>query len=386
MTNNRMYRTHGVIDDFRPDVCAPVQLPAPGHAAELLDRLPSFYCPIASRHSPHASVAETAVLDWADRFELYENAEQRDYLRQARFPLFPAMSLPDADPVSLALAGKEVMWLQSFDDVFSDEREEPIALADYVVLLGKLARMLEEPQCDLLPGNRWAAALQDLHRAIADQAGPVLLERWVRAHLDYFDGLLWEAAGRANGRSLSLDDYVAMWLKQSGVYPCIAFTDLACGYEVPASAWCSSTLRKLREITSVIIGWDNDLTSYNKESHRAGSRGFASIQNLVAVVAIERACSVTEAAHLVGAMRDHAMHRFIQLQEAIVREGDTASVRYAQGLAQWIRGYLDYSAWSPRYVDPLDDGLAPGKSWSIGDCPSDRPADLPAPAALSNWW
>lgn len=388
MTDNQPYRTRGGIDDIdpAPDLSAPAASSASTHATELLERLPSFYCPVGSRLSPHAQEAEAAVLEWADCFELFENAEQRDYLRQARFPLFPAMSLPDADPLLLSLAGKEVMWLQSFDDVFSDEREQPIALADYVVFLGKLARMLEEPDCDLLPGNRWAAALQDLHRTIASQVSPVLLERWVRAHIDYFDGLLWEAAGRAGNRPLSLDDYVAMWLKQSGVYPCIAFTDLACGYEVPAAAWASPAMRKLREVTSVIIGWDNDLTSYNKEAHRAVSRGFAPIQNLVAVIAIEGACSVTQAARVAGAMRDHAMHRFLALKAAIVKDADAATARYAEGLGQWIRGYLDYSAWSPRYVDPCGDGVAPGKGWSISHRPARRSSVLPMPAALSSWW
>jgi (+)-(1E,4E,6S,7R)-germacra-1(10),4-dien-6-ol synthase len=388
MTDNPSYRMHSAIADIdlERDASAPATFSVSKHATALLGRMPSFYCPIESRLSPHASEAEAAVLDWADYFELFETTEQRDYLRRARFPLFPAMSLPDADPLLLALAGKEVMWLQSFDDVFSDEREEPIALSDYVVLLGKLARMLEDPDCDLLPDNRWAAALQDLRRAIADRVSPVLLERWIRAHIDYFDGLLWEAAGRTKNRPLSLDDYVAMWLKQSGVYPCIAFTDLACGYEVPSAAGCSPNVRKLREMTSVIIGWDNDLTSYNKEAHRAASRGFASIQNLVAVIASERACSVTEAGRLAGAMRDHAMRRFVQLRDTIVKEGDAATARYAEGLGQWIRGYLDYSAWSPRYVDPLDDGLEPGKSWSIGDRPLNQASDLPAIAALSGWW
>ncbi|WP_395676126.1 hypothetical protein [Inquilinus sp.] len=352
----------------------------------LLHRLPSFYCPIEPAVSPAAARAEMAVLDWADRFSLYESAAQRDYLGKAHFPLFPAMSLPDADPDLLALAGMEVMWLQSFDDVFSDERADAMPLQDYVVLLGKLARMLEEPDCDLLPGHRWAAALQDMHRAIASHAGPVQLDRWVRAHIDYFDGLLWEAARRLDRGPASLDDYVSMWLKQSGVYPCIAFTDLACGYEVPASSWCSASLRKLREMTSAIIGWDNDLTSYNKEVHRASVHRFPAIQNLVSAIAAERRCPVEEAAALAGAMRDHAMVRFLDLRDTLVPDADPETARYVRGLGQWIRGYLDYSARSPRYTDPFGGRTESGFGWTISDRPGPVPVDLPAPAALASWW
>ncbi len=354
----------------------------------LLEAMPVFYCPIAPAISPATAEAEARVLAWADRFELHEDARQREYLARARFPLFPARSMPDADPHGLTLAGKEVMWLQSFDDVHSDEKPGGTPLDEYVVLLAKLARILEEPRADLLPGNRWAAALRDLRLDVEAHATHAQLDRWVRAHIDYFDGLLWEAVNRAQGASPGIDDYIAMWLKQSGVYPCIAFTDLACGYEVPAADWHDPRVRMLREMTAAIIGWDNDLTSYNKEALRAEQYGFPAIQNLVAVIAEARECSVGEAVGLVSAMRNHAMARFVALRDRVSADGDPATTRYVHGLAQWIRGYLDYSALSPRYLQPssaFEHVLAHG--WPISETqPDDGQAKLPAPASLAGWW
>jgi hypothetical protein len=354
----------------------------------LLDAMPEFYCPIAPAASSALAEANAQVLAWADRFELYLDRRQRDYLARAQFPLFPGRSMPDADPQLLPLAGKEVMWLQSFDDVYSDEKPGGTPLHEYIVLLGKLARILEEPRADLLPGNRWAAALRDLRLDVEVHSSVAQLDRWVRAHIDYFDGLLWEAVNRAEGRSPGMDDYVTMWLKQSGVYPCIAFTDLACGYEVPANGWLDPRVRMLREMTAAIIGWDNDLTSYNKEAMRAEQYGFPAIQNLVAVIAEERGCHVAEAATLVSAMRNHAMARFLDMRERVVADSDPATSRYVHGLAQWIRGYLDYSALSPRYLQPsdaFDHVLAHG--WPISDIrPIDNHGILPAPASLAGWW
>ncbi|MFD4600975.1 cytochrome P450 [Streptomyces sp. NPDC058464] len=141
----------------------------------------------------------------------------------------------------------------------------------------------------MLPDNPWAQALRDLRLDVGERATDVQTERWVQANVEYFDGLLWEAANRAEGRIPSLDDYVAMWLKQSGVYPCVVFTDIACGYEVPAADWAGRRARTLREMTAVLIGWDNDLTSYDKEVARAAERNFPVVQNLVSVLAAQYA-------------------------------------------------------------------------------------------------
>jgi len=360
------------------------------HLPPLIERMPVFHCPIDPALSPAADAAEAQVLAWADRFELHADARQREYLARARFPLFPARSLPDADPELLPLAGKEVMWLQSFDDVYSDETPGGTPLHDYVVLLGKLARILEEPRADLLPGNRWAAALRDLRLEVVAHASTVQLDRWVRAHLDYFDGLLWEAVNREADRGPDVDDYVTMWLKQSGVYPCIAFTDIACGYEVPAAGWTDPRVRMLREMTAAIIGWDNDLTSYNKEALRAAQYGFPAIQNLVAVLAVQQDCTVAEAAARAARMRNHAMARFVALRDRVVADSDVATGSYVRGLGQWIRGYLDYSAQSPRYLQPssaFEHVRAYG--WTIDSRLRPEPEHddaMPAPASLAGWW
>lgn len=354
--------------------------------------MPEFYCPVSSAESPHAAAAERRVVGWLDKFEMYQSPVQRDYFTRSRFPEFPARSLPQAEPDLLVLPGKEVMWLQSFDDVHSDEKPGGTPLDEYIVLLARLTRIIEDPRAPLLADNPWANALRDLRLELAENATAVQVDRWVQATIEYFDGLLWEAVNRTRDAPPPVDDYVAMWLKQSGVYPCIVFTDIVCGYEVPAADWAQPPVRTLREMVAAIIGWDNDLTSYDKEVHRSAERGFPPVQNLVAVIAAQYGCAKDEAVAIAGAMRNRAMIQFMRLSREVTTQADEPLVRYVRGLGQWIRGYLDYSGRSPRYTDPAnpDDASVASRlpaGWQITDMPpGEERADLPVLPSIDSWW
>jgi hypothetical protein len=356
-----------------------------------LIEVPEFYCPIPSAISPYAQQSDDEVVRWMSKFEIYESESQRDYFARSHFPAFPGYSLPNARPDLLSLPGKEVLWLQSFDDVHSDEPSVPIPLKEYIVLLGTLARILEDPGCRLLQENRWASALRDLRLAVGRYATPVQLDRWVQANVDYFDGLLWEAVNRDNNRVPSLIDYVAMWLKQSGVYPCIVFTDIVCAYELGPADWSNPRVRALREMVAAIVGWDNDLTSYNKEIHRAHSRRYPVIQNLVAVIANESGCSIKEAVDVARMMRDRAMFLFLELRDEVSAQGSETLRRYVAGLGQWIRGYLDYSGRSARYRDFLNlSDAAVGNQgfceWILTDTVHSPKHNLPDISSVFSWW
>jgi Terpene synthase family 2, C-terminal metal binding len=354
--------------------------------------MPEFYCPVLPAESPHAREAERQVVEWLDKFEIYQSPVQRDYFARCRFPEFPARSLPQAEPDLLVLPGKEVMWLQSFDDVHSDEKPGGTPLDEYIVMLARLTRIIEDPHAPLLTGNPWANALRDLRLELAEKATAVQVDRWVQATIEYFDGLLWEAVNRTRNAPPSVDDYVAMWLKQSGVYPCIVFTDIVCGYEVPAADWARPSVRTLREMVAAIIGWDNDLTSFDKEVHRSVERGFPPVQNLVSVIAAQYGCTIDQAAAIAGAMRNRAMIRFIRMSDEVTAQADKPLACYVRGLGQWIRGYLDYSGRSARYTDPAnpDDAAIASRlaaGWKITDRPPDeeRPG-LPVLPSIDSWW
>jgi hypothetical protein len=244
------------------------------------------------------------------------------------------------------------MWLQSFDDVYCDERPGGTPLDELVVLLAKLTRIMDDPGAALLPDNPWAESLRDLRLSVAEHASPVQAERWVTAMNAFFEGLLWETVQRTSEAPQEVDDYVSMWLKQSGVHPCTVFTDIVCGYEVPAHEWALPRVQALRDMVAAIIGWDNDLTSFDKEVHRARDRGLPAVQNLAAVLTQDGSHSVGEVVKVTVTMRNNAVALFLRLRDEMAADGSPELGRYVHGLGQWIRGYLDYSRLSPRVHRP----------------------------------
>jgi hypothetical protein len=258
--------------------------------------------------------------------------------------------------------------------------------------LNKIGRTIESPQAPILLDNPWACALRDLRLELGKYATPAQVDRWIQSNLDYFSGLLWEAAVRSENRLLSVDEYVAMWIKLSAVHTVLVFTDITGDYEVSANEWSDIRVRTLREMVTILVGWDNDLTSYDKEIYRAAQRGYPMVQNLVCVLQSNLGLSVDEAVVLTGHMRDRAMLRFLRLSEQVIAEGSENLIRYVRGLGQWVRGYLDYSAHSARYTDSInpDDASVtnrPGSGWPISDRLEDNHLiDLPPLPSISSWW
>jgi len=161
-------------------------------------------------------------------------------------------------------------------------------------------------------------------------------------------------------------------------------------YEVPDREWSLPAVQALRDMVAAIVGWDNDLTSMEKEVHRARERGLPAVQNLVAVLAQDGGLSLGEAVQVTAAMRDHAVARFLRLRDDVAVDGSPELGRYANGLGQWIRGYLDYSRLSPRYTDARnqDDGAVAADSaagWVITDRLPVTDVVLPELPSIS-WW
>jgi hypothetical protein len=90
-------------------------------------------------------------------------------------------------------------------------------------------------------------------------------------------------------------------------------------------------------------------------------------------------------------MRDQVMRLFLRLRDDLAADS-VQLARYADGLGQWIRAYLDYSGRSPRYTDPANPNDAAvlaqrPQGWGITSV--EPPADdamLPALPSISSWW
>jgi len=129
------------------------------------------------------------------------------------------------------------MWLQSFDDVHSDEKPGGTPPDEYIVLLAKLTRILEDPRTPMLLDNPWAQALRESAFAVAEHATAVQVDRWVQANVEYFRRLPvggGQPSGEPGARAERLRRHVAEAVRCLPVHRVHRYR---VRYEVPAPEW-----------------------------------------------------------------------------------------------------------------------------------------------------
>ncbi|WP_431045802.1 terpene synthase family protein [Streptomyces sp. P1-3] len=352
--------------------------------------MPPFYCPFPYAVSPEAAEVDRRTVQWMDDLGLFQTSTQRDYLATQKVGYFASLTMPHGSGEGLQIASDQLFWLFTFDDMYCDERTASLSLDELVQLLGRLARIVEAPAADMLPGNPWAEGLRDIRERLAGYGTPSQVARWAEELRKYLFGLIWEAANRSAGRIPTVNDYTAMWLNVTATGPSLMFIDISSGYEVPAADMVRPRVRALTEMANMLVGWDNDIISFNKEVFRKVRYGYAELQNIVTVLAHHEASTTEEALASAMAMRDRLMCRFLHLSDRVRQEVRPETARYIHGLGEWVRGYLEWSMITDRYGDPRNPGdpvrtdrVPLPRAWK--DTPSDR-SRAPLPVTSIAWW
>ncbi|MFJ9610102.1 hypothetical protein ACIRS1_27545 [Kitasatospora sp. NPDC101176] len=314
--------------------------------------VPALYCPFPFRTSPVTDQIDQGGAEWMERFALAAAGRRLEYFRRAHVGRFVGWGVPDGLPGPLQIATNYCNWLFAFDDAVCDERLGGASPGGLAIYLTRMARMLETPSVPMLRDDRWAMSLLDIRRELASHATPAQVYRWVDQVQDYFTGLVWEAAIRESGRTASVNDYIMMWQKSSATLSALAFIEVAGGYVLTAEEVHEPRVHALQDIAAALVGWCNDIVSYNKEAFRAQHFGFPGIQNLVPVLAHELGCTLDDAARRAVAMHDAAMYRMAGLSEQVRRDAGPALGRYVDGLCAWVRGSLGWHLTTERYADP----------------------------------
>ncbi|MGW1616588.1 terpene synthase family protein [Streptomyces sp. NPDC002285] len=351
--------------------------------------VPPLYCPFPFGVSPVTEEIDQGGTAWMARFDLFADLRQQEYFRRAHVGRFVGFGVPDGLQGPLQIATNYCNWLFAFDDAVCDEKVGGSTSDSLAAYLTRMARMLETPSVPMLRDDKWAMSLLDIRLDLAKYATPAQVYRWVDQVQDYFTGLVWEAAIRATQQPPSLNDYIMMWQKSSATLSALTFIEVAHGYALTADEVHDPRIHALQDMSAALVGWSNDITSYNKEAFREQHYGFPTIQNLVPVLAHERGCTLDEAAVEAAAMHDRAMHRMADLSAQVRGEVGPNLARYIDGLCHWVRGGLEWHVTTDRYGDPNDPGetLAsripmPAILTTPATPVSTSPLDVPAVA----WW
>ncbi|GAA0912155.1 hypothetical protein GCM10009560_02340 [Nonomuraea longicatena] len=308
-------------------------------------RIPALQCPFASDVNPHVDAASEDSFAWLLESGMLREPDMLERYKSARFGWLTARAYPLADRDMLKLLMDWCIWLFAYDDGFCESEDLSRHTAQIARALPEMFRVLHDIDSDEPVTNVFAKSLQELRARIAEHAERDQLDRWSTATKEYIFAQVWEAANRETDVVPSPEDYVFMRRRTGAMYPVYALIDIASGQRLTPDEWHHPDVRALTEHANDLVVWDNDLFSYAKERKHDMAR-----HNLVNVLVTHRGCSLQEALNEVAVMHDQAVAQMVKLRSSVDSWGTQAVRAYVQGLEHWVRGHIEYSLGSARYM------------------------------------
>ncbi|MFC6018761.1 terpene synthase [Plantactinospora solaniradicis] len=354
-------------------------------------------CPIPARLCPYADEVQNWLVDWVERIGGPLDAEARVRLARGGVARYAGRLYPEATEVDLQVLAALFTWFFLLDDACDASRRprpaEVAALCDGVLRLLRsqpVAAAGTRPanQPPAAPGtrspNRPAARLTSppptrsanqpaprpeafdgpLRRMLADawqipyhRMSVSWRNRFVDAVAHHLDGVVIEATNKATGRLPSVAEYIALRRATSAAYISYALIEFATGLPVPDAIYHHPAVREVAATANDLLSWFNDLLSLDRDAATSGGH------NLVLAVAREDGIPIEAAVRVVVRRWQRSMRRFVELREAVPSFGpalDGPLHEYLEGVANSVRGTMDWSLESGRYRNALPATRRPG--------------------------
>jgi hypothetical protein len=306
--------------------------------------LPRLRSPYPSTLHEQVATAESATLDWADRFGLARDPAVRRRLATTRSARLAGRVGPRATLPGLLLNTDWQTWLFLFDDAFCDESDLGRRPADTIETASQVLRVIERGEVTAGGSNPFLAALADLRSRLVRLAAPQQFDRFAAQTVYYLLALTWEAAHRERRTIADFAEYVVMRRHSGAVFPCLALIDVINGFELPGATWSSERLHAVNDAAADIICWANDIMSYPRELRRS-----TQVLSLPAVLCRARGLSIEQALRKAADLHDQRVRDYQRLEAPLLADGDPLVARYLADIRSWISGHLAWSAETRRY-------------------------------------
>ncbi|ROT33893.1 terpene synthase [Micromonospora sp. HM5-17] len=304
-------------------------------------------CPIPARISPHADAVQEWLLDWVVRVAGPLDPEARKRLASSRTARYAGRLYPEATEPDLRVLAALFLWFFLLDDACDGTgTPQPNRVA---ALCGEALRLLRDE-----PPPRPGALDERLRRMLTEawqvprrRMSAAWRRRFVDAVAHHFDGVTTEATNKATGQPPDVATYVTLRRATSAAYVSYALIEFATGRPVPDAIYHHPAVRAVADTANDLLSWFNDLLSLERDAVTSGGH------NLVLAVAREEGIPRDAAVRVVVGRWQESMTRFVELREAVPSFGgghDEALALYLDGLANSVRGTLDWSLESARYA------------------------------------
>ncbi|MFI7344038.1 hypothetical protein ACIBUY_39615 [Streptomyces sp. NPDC050085] len=290
---------------------------------------PVYDLPFPARLNPRAGLLE-------------EHMRRRGLASKARFDQLVARMYPTAPWPLLGSIGQIIVWLFLYDDRL-DPGGTPSAHDEFV-------RSTEQALTEAGPGGSADPVVRCLASWRAEVESTVPAAWWQNCVADLVEVVRSIAREHRAQDFPSLDAYRSARLHTSGWTLLTDLAELADDAVLPQSMRHLPMVRQLRVTAGDVACAVNDLLSLGKEI-KAGE-----CHNQVLIVRREEECTLQEAIErtenwAAGRLRDYLNLRGALVSDSHVRQRALVD-RYATGMENLMRGSLDWSIGTSRYLQP----------------------------------
>lgn len=311
--------------------------------------LPSLFCPFPSAVSPYAQVVDEATIAWAREFRLLDEPAVAERLQCVGVGWLVSRTMPYTGRDGLQLLADWCTWLFLQDDQ-CDERgvgRAPDQLrAKHALSLDLLRGVAQTPD------DADGAALVNLRDRMLRIGSADWMDRFAHTLSDSFEGSIWEAENRSRGVTPNVAAYMHQRAATGGLLTLLVLNEIADSNLLSRVVREHPVVKSLTRCTVNAVCWSNDIVSLAKELKQGD------VHNLVLALRNEYGLTLSEALYRAAALHDAQVREFLDLQRQLPAFGvdaDKSLQRYVESLRFWMRGNLDWSFASGRYLaDMLD--------------------------------
>lgn len=317
--------------------------------------VPQLFMPFEFQINPHSAEANAHLNAWVREMGLIRGERAREHFERAEFGWFAACVYPSADAADLELVCDWFALMFLYDDQLDDgvvgrdpKRVNEINLSLLTVLTSAPSSARSVAAGTPAGESPIVLGLADLWHRMDGRADDDWRRRFIKHVAQGALAAQWESQNRKNGLVPEPATYIEQRRHTGAIYVCMDLIDIVERLEFPEALYAKVEFQRTLQAACDVVCWTNDLYSLEKEL------AFNEYHNLVCILERAHRLERPQAIARVAAMIDAETHHFLELEAALLAafpDQHEGLVRYLAGMRSWMRGNLDWSRSTRRYLD-----------------------------------
>ncbi|MDK1475887.1 hypothetical protein QNO07_21130 [Streptomyces sp. 549] len=354
--------------------------------------IPPLWCPLELRVRDGVEEFDARSHAWLERHGLDERSLLRATATDTGF--LACSWAPDGTREGVQLLSDWLVWALLFDDYYCDAGELSDQPGPFNTLIAEMMARAMYPELGRTGRtgdtafDAFASSLADIVTRIHTLADPQLAHLCSLAHYRWAVGAMCGVSDRAAGTLRTASQHLLVRAADGADCLSAHMIEVAEGTALPASERITPEVRALSQAAGILLTVPTDLASYTRESHQECLES-----NVVQILGVEYACSSEEAVSRSCSLLESVMEFFVAMRSKLQHSGSTELHRYADQMANLVRGTYEWQRFLPRYTTALDVPVAgrpaavvkPARALhEITDTPNQKRAEKDP--AIAWWW